>query len=84
MKRLFLFMAEVLLASLMVVLFIFTAILPFLMLSGIIHCGSVGNCIMYAICIPVCFMMFFGLDMLRRKYVRGQGMLRTFEWYCKE
>ena len=77
-------MLEITFAFIMVSTLIFTAVLPFLMLSHSINCGSVGNCIMYAICIPVCFMMFFGLDMLRRKYVRGQGMLRTFEWYCNE
>ena len=77
-------MLEITFAFIMVSTLIFTAVLPFLMLSHSINCGSVGNCVIYGLCVPICIMMVFALDILRRKYSAGKGVFKTFEWYCKE
>lgn len=82
MKRLFLFMLEITFAFMMVSMLIFSVLLPFLMLSNTINCGTVGNCIIFAISVPVCCIMVLGLDILRRKYNKGEGIFKTFEWYC--
>ena len=75
-------MLEITFAFIIVGACIFSALLPFLMLSSILDYGTIGNCVIFIITFITFFFAIFILDMLRRKYHKGKGIFRTWEWYC--